>query len=78
MLLTESVKKNPKYDFAKMSQAKKSLSATCSNYTKNFQKVKHVCFSFLDRNCIRFTKKQSNMLCMKDTTHCFQETPIPT
>ena len=44
----------------------------------NFQKHKYVCFSFLDRNCMRFTKKQSNMLCMKDTTHCFQETPIPT
>ena len=74
MLLTESVKKNPKYDFAKMSQAKKSLSATCSNYTQTSKSSSMSAFLFL----IEITKKQSNMLCMKDTTHCFQETPIPT
>ena len=61
MLLTESVKKNPKYDFAKMSQDKKSLSATCSNYTQTSKSISMSAFLFLTE--IVWDLPKNNQIC---------------
>ena len=61
MLLTESVKKNPKYDFAKMSQAKKILSATCSNYAQTSKSISMSAILFLTE--IVWDLPKNNQIC---------------